>query len=52
MVLGIDRKWNEKLKSPRKGKFDPQEKRTLIQNLSQCLNEANLSYDEVVKTLS
>lgn len=31
------RRWNEKLKNPRKGKFDPQEKRNLVQSLSQCL---------------
>lgn len=37
VLIEGDRRWNEKLKDPRKGKFDPAERRLLIQSLSQCL---------------
>lgn len=52
IVVEGGRRWNEKLKDPRKGKFDPAEKRLLIQSLSQCLTLANLSYEEVVRTMT
>lgn len=42
IVIEGGRKWNEKLKNQKKGKFDPTEKRHLMQSLGQELSISNL----------
>lgn len=37
VLIDGGRRWSEKLQNPRKGKFDPEEKRLLIKSLGQCL---------------
>ena len=52
MIAIGNRKWREKLKNPKKGKFDIEEERALLKSFNMHILEHHISYEEAIQSLS